>query len=115
MSDFDKIDNEFDRESSGYLELEKKSFDKFIIGFSLSAVLTCVVLYLLTKNYVGTVEGMEAKLSAIYALPNFTTLMIGAIFPSMFLFFFFYKTDRFQSGKGLIVAVLLAMVFVVMN
>ena len=38
--------------------------------------------------------------------------MIASLIPSLILFFVFYKTERWQSAYGLIVAVLLSMALV---
>ncbi len=94
--------------------VEKKSFDNFFIGFFASVVLTLGLLCLLTRNALSSSQDFELIVRAIYSNPQFVNLMIASLFPSMFLFFFFYKTERWKSGKGLIVAVLLSMVLIVL-
>ncbi len=92
----------------------KLKFDNFFLGLFGSFFMTLVCLYLAFKG-AKSVDDLEATYKAIYESSDFVNLMIASLLPSMFLFFFFYKTERWQSGKGLIVAVLLSMVLVVLN
>ena len=92
----------------------KKKFDNFFLGFFVSAALTIVML-LVFSNMDAQKNSVEECLKNLYAHPLFTNYMIIALIPSMILFFILYKTERWQSGKGLIVAVLLSMVFLVLK
>lgn len=95
-------------------EIEKKPFDHFFAGFFTSALMTVVFLFLLT-SVVFSFEHFEESLKSIYDSYAFAQFMIIALVPSMILFFFFYKTERWQSAKGLIVAVLLSLVLAVLK
>ena len=95
-------------------EIDKKPFDNFFVGFFISALLTVVFLFLLS-SVVFSFDNLEESLKMIYDNGEFVRYMIVALTPSMILFFFFYKTERWQSARGLIVAILLSMVLAVLK
>lgn len=89
--------------------------DNFLFGFLLTLIIVVVMMALLYSSEITSYEDLGSILKEIYADPRFTGYMVGSIMPAMFIFFFFYKTDRFQSAKGLIVAVVLSMVLVILH
>ncbi len=95
-------------------EIEKSSFDNFFLGLFVSFLMTfaCLVLFSGTSHLM---DDLDAMVHAILNKSNFVNLLIASLMPSMFLFFFFYKTERWQSAKGLIVAVFLSMILVAVN
>ena len=60
----------------------------------------------LTYNYDNFFLLTDENIFKIYSS------MIASLIPSLILFFVFYKTERWQSAYGLIVAVLLSMALV---
>ncbi|MBR0502424.1 MAG: hypothetical protein IJJ77_04190 [Paludibacteraceae bacterium] len=92
---------------------EKKSFDNFFIGLGGSFLMTLIVLSLLAGR-AFSFNQLGESLTKLYQLHDFSNYMIAALFPSMFVFFFLYKTERWQAARGLIVAVLLSMVLIVL-
>ncbi|MCQ2210786.1 MAG: hypothetical protein MJZ34_10880 [Paludibacteraceae bacterium] len=96
----------------GMDQIEKKSFDNFFLGLFLSVLMTLIVMSLLAGR-AFSFGNLEESLIKVYHSSNFPNYMIASLFPSMFVFFFFYKTERWQSAKGLIVSVLLSMVLIV--
>ena len=92
---------------------EKKSFDNFFIGLGGSFLMTLILLCLLAGRAFSFSQ-MDESLAKLYNMPDFSNYMIAALFPSMFVFFFLYKTERWQAARGIIVAVLLSMVLIVL-
>lgn len=90
----------------------KKSFDNFFIGLLGSFAMTLVMVYLVSKGYLKEDMGVKEIFKTVFYSMEFSSIMIASLIPSLILFFVFYKTERWQSAYGLIVAVLLSMALV---
>lgn len=108
-------DFDFDDEYGRRGHFEEKKFDNFFLGFFLSVLMTFVMLMLLSRDVLSAEVGLMENLTKVYQNMMFPMLMIASLFPSLFVFFYFYKTDKWRSGKGMVVAVLLSMVLVVLH
>ena len=78
----------------------KNSFDNFFM------------VYLVSKGYLKEDIGIKETFKIVFHSMEFSSIMIASLIPSLILFFVFYKTERWQSAYGLIVAVLLSMALV---
>lgn len=90
----------------------KKSFDNFFLGLFGSVGITALMIFLISKGYLKeNVSVLETYKIVFYSM-EFPNIMIASLIPTLVLFYFFYKTERWQSAYGLIVAVLLTMALV---
>jgi hypothetical protein len=108
----DNYDIDFDDDLIEGKKGDKKKCDNFFFGFFLSVLMTFSMLVLLSKNFFSEELSLMQNLLNMYKGVQFPVLMIPSLFPSMFVFFYFYKTDKWRSGNGMVVAVLLSMVLI---
>ena len=91
---------------------EKKKFDNFFLGLFGSIFVSLLMIYLISLGYLKEEVELEERFKIIFYSMEFSTIMVASLIPSLVAFFVFYKTERWQSAYGLIVAVLLSMALV---
>jgi K+ transporter len=94
-------------------ENKKKKIDNFFLGFILSAIIPIVVMLLLL-HFTTSSSNLESQFRALLHnsayLIRFTTM---SLIPNGLLFFYFYKTERWESSKGLILSTMLYVIVLV--
>ena len=92
----------------------KKRFDHFFLGFIVSIILPIIAVVLISAEGNLASRTLYEHLIAAYSTGGmFVKYAILALIPNMILFFYLYKTERWKSANGLIVATILCMIFVV--
>ncbi len=83
----------------------KKSGDKFGLGFLISilvpAIVFIVLIYGMTHYALSELIAYSWK---AYGNSLFLPITIASLLPNMFIFFWMYKTERWQMTRGLVVA-----------
>lgn len=97
-----------------YYDGEPRSFNTFVLGLAVSVVLP--ILSLLAVVYLAKAVQFNSLRHVIHFLVSndsayLTNIYIMALMPSMFGFFWAYKTERWKFGRGYIVGTLLFLVF----
>jgi heme/copper-type cytochrome/quinol oxidase subunit 4 len=93
----------------------KKRFDNFFLGFIVSIVLPPVMIVLISAGGELGSQSFYDHLMRVYHNYIFIKYAILALFPNMVIFFFLYKTERWKSAGGLIVATILFMILMVLK
>ena len=95
---------------------KEKKFDHFLIGFSFALIVPFIVVIIvaMTKLPGGTYSLSEHFMRA-YRNHDFVNFMIMGMIPNLLLFLFFYKTERWKSGRGLVIASFALMIFLVLH
>lgn len=94
---------------------DKKTFDHFFIGFIVSIVLPLVSIVLISgREDLGSLS-LYGHLMRAYHSYMFIKFAILALIPNLVLFFFLYKTERWKSAGGLIVATIFFMILMISN
>lgn len=90
----------------------KKSFDNFFLGLFGSFGITALMIFFVSQGYLKEDMGFTETYKYVFNSMEFSSIMIASLIPSLVLFYVFYKSERWQSAYGLIVAVLLSMALV---
>ncbi|MCQ2191169.1 MAG: hypothetical protein MJY63_06035 [Paludibacteraceae bacterium] len=83
----------------------KKSGDNFMYGFLIGTIVP-IILFIVLINGMTNYEFSELLAYSWKAAGNslFLPVMIGSLMPNMFVFFWMYKTERWNMTRGLVVA-----------
>lgn len=97
-----------------YYDGEPHSFNSFLLGLTVSIALP--VCCLLAIVYFAQAVQFNSLHHVVHFLVSnesayLTNIYIMALMPSMFGFFWAYKTERWKFGRGYIMGTLLFMVF----
>ncbi len=93
----------------------KKRYDNFLIGFVFSIILPIILIVLIsTKGNFGSLSFYD-NLMRVYHSYMFVKTAILALIPNMIAFFFLYKTERWKSASGLIVATILFIIIMILK
>lgn len=93
----------------------KKRYDHFFIGFIPSVILPLIMIVLIsTGGNLGSLSFYDHLMRA-YHNHLFVKILILALIPNMIAFFFLYKTERWKSASGLIVATILFIILMVLK
>ena len=93
---------------------EKKRFDNFFLGFIVSIILPVVMLVLISASGDFSLSFYDQLMKA-YNDYMFVKIAILALIPNLFIFFALYKTERWKSAGGLIVATILFVILMVLK
>ena len=91
----------------------KKRFDNFFLGLIVSIVLPPIMIVLISAGGELGSQTFYDHLIRAYHNHMFIKYAILALFPNMVIFFFLYKTERWKSAGGLIVATILFIILMV--
>src|SRR5215469_13250930 len=94
---------------------DKKRFDNFFLGLVVSIVLPPVMLVLISAGGELGSQTFYDHLMRAYHNHLFIKYAILALFPNMVIFFFLYKTERWKSAGGLIVATIFFIILMVLK
>lgn len=90
------------------IEKKRKRFDTFFFGFLVATALPIIVMVLLLLKMESSLA-LEQRFLALFHDILFVKYMTMALMPNLFLFFYFYKVERWKASSGLIVATVLYM------
>jgi hypothetical protein len=98
-------------------KLQKKvlKYNHFLWGFLPAVILPLIVLVLVSGRENLTAFSFYEHLMRAYHNYMFVKMVILALIPNMLLFFFFYKTERWKSASGLIVATIFYVILMVLK
>lgn len=85
----------------------KKWHNHFLTGFIPAVILPVIMIVLISGRENLTAFSFYDHLMRAYNHYMFVKMAILALIPNMLIFFFFYKTERWKSAGGLIVATIL--------
>jgi len=92
-----------------------QKYNHFLWGFIPSVILPLIMLVLVSGRDDLTAYSFYEHFMRAYNNSMFIKTAILALIPNMLIFFFFYKTERWKSASGLIVATILYMVLVIIK
>ena len=93
----------------------KKRFDNFFLGLIVSIVLPIITIVLVSAGGDLGSQSFYGHLMRAYHSHLFIKFAILALFPNMVIFFFLYKTERWKSAGGLIVATIFFIILMVLK
>ena len=100
-------------EEQGLQTPNKKRYDHFLIGFIPSVILPVIMIVLISaRENLGSLSFYDHLMRAYYN-HMFVKFLILALIPNMIVFFFLYKTERWKSASGLIVATILFVILMI--
>jgi len=94
---------------------EKKRYDNFFIGLIPSIVLPVILIVLISAGQNLGNLSFEEQLMRVYNNHQFVNFAILSLIPNMIAFFFLYKTERWKSASGLIVATICYIILMVLR
>ncbi len=103
----------FPDEQKSSQKLQK--YNHFLWGFLPAVILPVITLVLVSGRGNLTDFSLYEHLMNAYNNYMFVKMAILALIPNMILFFFFYKTERWKSANGLIVATIFYIIFMVLK
>ena len=92
-----------------------QKYNHFFWGFLPAVILPVITLALISGKDNLTSFSFYEHLKMAYNNYMFVKMAILALFPNMLIFFFFYKTERWKSASGLIVATIFYVVLMVLK
>ena len=92
----------------------KKRFDNFFIGFFTSIILPFVMLVLISAEGDFSLSFYE-QFMKVFNDYMFVKIAILALIPNLVIFFALYKTERWKSASGLIVATILFVILMILK
>lgn len=95
----------------------RKSFDSFLWGFVPSFILPLLILTLMIyrQGVAKTVPDILVYIWLASANYYFLNTFILSMLPNMFLFLFFYKTERWKGCYGLVLATMCWFIFFIIR
>ena len=93
----------------------KKRFNNFFLGLTVSLILPPIMIVLISAGGELGSQSFYEHLMKVYNNYMFVKYAILALFPNMVIFFFLYKTERWKSAGGLIVATILFMILMILK
>ena len=91
-----------------------QKYNHFLVGFIPAVIVPVIAIVLISADNLMDYSFVE-HLKRAYHNYMFVKMGILALIPNMFIFFFFYKTERWKSAGGLIVATILFIILMVLK
>ncbi len=103
----------FPEEQKSTKNLQK--YNHFFGGFLPAIILPVIMIVLISGRDNLTAFSFYEHLMRAYNNFMFVKIAILALIPNMLIFFFFYKTERWKSASGLIVATIFYMILMILK
>ena len=95
--------------------VKKKKFDNFFIGLSFAIIIPITIIFIVSYNRYPNEPELIDSFMRFYNNYDFTNYFLLSIFPNLFMFFFLYKTERWKSAYGLVVAIILLIMALILK